>query len=367
MCTTLAHPDQNGNYYHGRTLELDVEEVYAVAYVPVGTALESVATGHDPLKYDVKIPFIAVGAPDRQPTKEQPLTINDVKIIEGLNLDGLTFSLLAYPTQGGVEQAKKITKAILDAVDVGSWSLSQCSTVEDVKAGLKADGVNLTRLAMAGDAPLPFHMLIRDKSGKSIVLEWINGELEVHDNPVGIMTNGPDFQWHMTNLNNWTHLTNVDVSKNKFGDLEVSQPDSGIATESIPGSSTSVGRFIKAVFYNQFTEKAASADDALINIARIMDNFDRPRGVTTDPGSEANLPGTQMVPGAPNTEYTSWTNLSDQSGGKFMVRAYKAFNYTSYDLKALSEKKEIQLALLTQLKPLGGDGTDQMMALPASS
>ena len=41
-----------------------------------------------------------------------------------------------------------------------------------------------------------------------------------------------------------------------------------------------------------------------------------------------------------------------------MVRAYQAFNYTSFDLNELSKKNEIHLALLSSLlKPLGGDGT----------
>lgn len=366
MCTTLGHADLSGNIYHGRTLELDVEEVYAVTYVPAGTSFVSHAADSDPVQYDAKYPFIAVGAPVRKPTAEKPLGPGDVKVIEGLNLEGLAYSMLAYPTSAGVEQAKATTKQLIDAVDLGSWVLGSFATVEETKQGIAEHGLSLTRLEVVGNLPFPFHMLVRDKSGKSIVVEWLNGELTVHDNPVGVMTNGPYFEWHLTNIANYTHLTNVDVSTAKFGDLEVQQPDSGIATNSIPSANTSVGRFIKALFYTTFTEKAKDRDLAMFHLTRIMDNFDRPRGVTTDPLSEGGFQGDQMVPGAPPTEYTAWTNLSDLDRGTFLVRSYQAFNYTSFDLKALSEKNEIHLALLSKFSPLGGDGTDAMVPLPAS-
>ena len=54
--------------------------------------------------------------------------------------------------------------------------------------------------------------------------------MTVYDNPVGLMTNSPRFDWHLTNLNNYTYLSNIDQSTNTFGSLQANQPDSGIAT-----------------------------------------------------------------------------------------------------------------------------------------
>ncbi|NMF85206.1 linear amide C-N hydrolase [Nodosilinea sp. P-1105] len=49
-------------------------------------------------------------------------------------------------------------------------------------------------------------------------------------NPVGSVTNGPRFDWHLTNLSHYTCLSNVDQLTNTFGSLKVSQPDFSIAT-----------------------------------------------------------------------------------------------------------------------------------------
>ena len=54
--------------------------------------------------------------------------------------------------------------------------------------------------------------------------------MTVYDNPVGVMTNGPKFDWHLTNLDNYTFLSNVDRSSASFGSYKAAQPDSGIAT-----------------------------------------------------------------------------------------------------------------------------------------
>jgi choloylglycine hydrolase len=369
MCTSLIYTDKHGRRYLGRTLELDVDEPYVIAYVPAGQEFTSVVEGHDPLTFTVKHPFIAVTAPARVPTKDNPLGPNDLKVIEGVNHAGLTCSLLAYPTAGGKESTGEMTSALLQATDIGSWLLASFGTIDEVRAGLQEQPIFLTRLAMVGDLPFPFHIVVHDKDGKSVVIEWHQGKETVHDNPVGVMTNGPAFEWHLTNLGNWTHLTNVDVSSSTFGTLKVRQPDSGIATAALPGSNTSVGRFIRAIFYAKFTEKAADADSAMLTLARIMDNFDRPRGATVDPkegGEGISFQGqSRGDDDAPPTEYTSWTTLTDLDNGRFMLRTYDAFGYTSFRLAELAEGDEPRFALSSKLDPFGGEATAAM--LPAGA
>lgn len=370
MCTSLIYKDKNDVPYLGRTLELDVDEPYVIVYVPKGQEFSSDVEGHDAVDYKVKHPFLAVSAPDHMPTADDPLKPNDLKVVEGLNLEGVTVSLLAYPTTAGEERTHEATRRMLQATDLGGWILSTCGTVEEVRSHLKRQPVFLTRIAVIGNTPFPFHLVVHDKSGDSIVIEWQHGKETVHDNPVGVMTNGPEFQWHMTNLRNWTHLDNVDHSANKFGDLEVNQPDSGIATASLPGSNTSVGRFIRAIYYTKFAEKVET-DQAMLTLARVMDNFDRPRGGTVDPktgGEGMTFEGKSRGDAdAPSTEYTCWTNLSDLAGSKFMLRTYDAYGYSLFDLAKLAEGDQVKITLTTNLDAYGGDATDSMFDVPASS
>jgi penicillin V acylase-like amidase (Ntn superfamily) len=60
MCTSLQYMDSKNNAYFGRTLELDVDEPWVMAYVPPGVEFESQAPGSDPVTYTGKHGFIAV-------------------------------------------------------------------------------------------------------------------------------------------------------------------------------------------------------------------------------------------------------------------------------------------------------------------
>ncbi|MFV0316159.1 MAG: linear amide C-N hydrolase [Microthrixaceae bacterium] len=366
MCTSLQYTDTNGSAYFGRTLELDVDEPWVMAYVPPGMKFESQAPDHPTFTYTSKFGFVAVTAPARMPTKDEPLTQNDLKVIEGMNSEGVTFSLLAYPSVGDPGEAAANTIAAIQAWDLGSWVLSQCSTVAEVKEELAKETVYLTKIALVGNSVFPFHLVVHDQSGASIVIEWKDGVEHVYDNPVGVMTNGPTFPWHLTNLGNWTHLTNVDQSGATFGSLDVRQPDAGIATATLPSDNTSVGRFIRAVFYANFVEKVDDADAALTTLSRIMDNFDRPRGATTSPPDGAGGEGVkfQGIGGdsGPPSEYTVWTNLADLSRKKFLFRSYGAFNWSSFDLAALEAADAPRAILTSQLDTMGGDATQTLLA-----
>ena len=39
------------------------------------------------------------------------------------------------------------------------------------------------------------------------MVEYLDGVLHVHNNTVGVMTNDPDFSWHLRNLNNFVSLS----------------------------------------------------------------------------------------------------------------------------------------------------------------
>ena len=255
---------------------------------------------------------------------------------------------------------------MLSASDLGVWALGQFATVAEVKAALAAQPVMLEALEMLGGAVSPFHYVVNDASGASLVIEFHKGAMSVYDNPVRVMTNGPRFDWHLTNLDNYAFLTNVDQPTANFGDYVASAPDSGAATSGLPASNTSVGRFVRAAYYAQFAEKVDSPDKAVNLLAHVMNNFDRPRGVTVDlPRSGARhleVQGLDPADGA-QTEFTCWTSLADLDRKLFFVRAYPAFNSTRFDLGALAAA---QTPLLLPLRRIPGDAPDGSAALKAA-
>jgi choloylglycine hydrolase len=369
MCTALVYQDANGNPYLGRTLELTLDLPYQVVYFPTGFAMRSEIEGHPALEYKTAHAFLSIAMPVRMPTPEAPLGIADLKALEGLNDKGLTFSLLSYPASAG-HQSLDATRAVLSASDLGSWILGSFATAAEVKAALAAQPVSLVPLTILGGVESPFHYIVNDATGGSIVIEFHRGAMTVYDNPVRVMTNGPEFPWHLTNLGNYSFLTNVDKSTGSFGSYKVGQPDSGIATAGLPASNTSVGRFVRAVFYANYAEKAKTPDRALLTLAHVMNNFDRPRDISIDypqdGGSHMEVQGLSAPGEQPYvTEFTCWTSLSDLDRGLLLVRSYDDINFTRFDLKALADIGEPKVLALAKVSGTAQDATDLLKGVAA--
>lgn len=355
-CTSLLYSDSHSNFYAGRTLELPMELPYKVSYFPRGTTFGSQANKHHVLDFSGKNAFLSIGVPD-------PLS-GDVKVVEGLNDKGLTFSLLAFPSAEGPIDMVDNTQAVLSAIDLGAWTLSQFDTVTEVRSALEEQPTMVTSLLPGGLLSTPFHYSLHDAEGSSIVIEFFNGEMNIIDNPLGVMTNGPEFSWHLTNMNNYSHLSNIDHSRLDTKGVRLEQPDSGIATASLPSSNTSVGRFVRAFYYANFSEKAETSEDAVSTLSHIMNNFDRPRGITMDnrfKDGVANI----TAPGVHHSrvytsEYTSWTTLTDLSQRRLYLRTYDSLSYMSFDINELADAGELRHV---SLRDLHGEGNDMTAAL----
>jgi penicillin V acylase-like amidase (Ntn superfamily) len=366
MCTSLSYKDAAGNVYFGRTLELTIDLPYQVVHYPAGFETRSEVPGHPTLSLTGRYALLAVTMPYRMPTAEAPMTIADLKVLEGINDQGLTFSLLSYPAAGGAQKSVDVTQAVLSASDLGAWALGQFASVAQVKAAIAEQPVLLQPLGLLKGAESPFHYVVHDATGASIVIEFDHGELSIYDNPVGVMTNGPKFDWHLTNLDNYTFLSNVDRSSATFGSYKARQPDSGIAVAGLPSSNTSVGRFVRAAYYAQFTEKASSPDLAVQTLAHVLNNFDRPRGATIDypdkdGGGHMEVDGLEQAgPEAYATEFTCWTSMSDLDRKLFYIRDYRSLSFTCFDIKALARSTHPVVVPLRKLSGGAIDATSEL-------
>lgn len=342
-CTAMLIRDNQNNPYAGRTMELTFELPYLVASIPAGHKFSSVADGHPPLEFTSKYNIFAIAIPNG--------TIEDLKIVEGMNEKGLTYSVLAYSSASGPTDTAAKNQEMLAAIDLGAWVLAQFTSTDEVKAALQQQEVLLTRLAPLKGVVTPFHFIVHDRNGSSIVIEFSNEKQNVYDNPVRVMTNGPEFPWHLTNMNNYSFLTNQDKSVGKIGDLELRQPDSGIATAGLPSSNTSVGRFVRAAYYANFAEKV-SPDKAISVLAHVMNNFDRPRAISIDTKDSGGLQveGIDTNDGYDyKTEYTSWTVLGDLNNNQFYVRTYDSINFIRFDLNKLFAQPALKIMPLPEI------------------
>ena len=92
----------------------------------------------------------------------------------------------------------------------------------------------------------PFHYVVYDAAGASIAIEPIGGKLKIYDNPLGVMTNSPTFDWHMTNLRNYIALNPRNVPPLKIDGMTFRQFGEGSGMLGLPGDTTPPSRFVRA-------------------------------------------------------------------------------------------------------------------------
>lgn len=347
-CTALMVTDVNGNGYYGRTMELPYTLPIPsnLTYMPAATKVESVTpSGVQGKVFSTKYAILAMTGNLVEGTK-LPL------LLDGMNDQGLSFSANAMIPASTPPVGNDPTK-ILSVNDFGTWILGNHQTVAEVKAAMLSDNTEfwLPKTAFLGNLALPLHFAIFDKAGNGLVIEFLNNKKNVYDNPVNVMTNAPEFPWHLTNLNNYTQ-DNVNKNTGQLGKLKLQTVDAGIALSALPSSQTATGRFVKAAFYSNYVQKGKTPDEQINLLSHIMNNFDRPNDLTVDPVGSVGDGGKAKTT---SSEVTQWTTMGDLAGGKLYVRSINALNWTVVDMAKLKNMTQVKSISTYQVDKVGAD------------
>ncbi|MBU3622005.1 linear amide C-N hydrolase [Polynucleobacter sp. CS-Odin-A6] len=345
-CTALIVTDINGNAYHGRTLEFSFAFPTMMTYFPAGTKIESVTpTGAQGVTFNTKYSILAQTSAV-VPGAKQPL------VAEGTNDQGLSFSANEMNGQSAPPVGKDASK-ILSVNDFGTWILGNFKTVAELKAAMLSDNTEfwLPVIQALGGVETPLHYAIFDKRGNGLVVEFINGKKNVYDNPANVLTNAPEFPWHLTNLNNYT-FNNINKNTGQLGSLKLQTADAGIALTALPSAQTATGRFVKAAFYANYVRKGKTPDESINLLAHIMNNFDRPHDLTIDPpGGVGDGPRGKTN----STESTQWTVMNDLSRNLSYIRSINAINWTVIDMNKLKNVTQIKSVSSYDVDKAGAD------------
>lgn len=351
-CTALLYIDAKGQAYKARTMEFSFRPPTFLTIMPAGTLIESMTTDFKQgMTFKTKYPILGMSAPAELIPHSKNLMFVDAMNDQGLSFSANQQNFVKTP-QIGNDPSK-----ILSISDFGSWVLGNFKTVAEVKEAIAATDFWLPSLPFFGNVEVPLHYAIWDKAGNGIVLEFLDGKKTVYDNPVGAMTNGPQFSWHLTNLNNYT-MGNVDRNVAQFGKLKAMTDDAGIALASLSAANTAAGRFVKAAFYVNYVKKAETPEEAVKMLAHIINNFDRPADLTVDVGP--GLGDGQRGKGA-SSEITEWTVMNDLTRNLYYARSVNALNWSLVDLNKLKDVKKTKSISTYEVEKLGIDATNYFL------
>jgi len=164
---------------------------------------------------------------------------------EATNEKGLSLAGLNFPNNA-VYYPSSTDKDNIAPFELIPWVLGQCGTVSEAKTLLSR--MNLWNQPFSAGFPLsPLHWLLSDKD-ESLTIETVADGMKIYENPVGVLTNNPPFDYHMYHLSNYMNLT-VNQPENRFSRAITLSPYSlGMGAIGLPGDLSSSSRFVRAVF-----------------------------------------------------------------------------------------------------------------------
>lgn len=196
------------------------------------------------------------------------------------------------------------------------YLLATCKTVEE--AMISIENINIISTPFDEQTPnAMLHWIISDKV-ESMTIESMADGIRIYRNPMGILTNNPPFDYHLTNLNNYLNLT-PDEPKNRFSrDLNLEPYSGGMGAMGMPGDLSSSSRFVRASFTKMNSPKMRNEERSVAQFFHILGAVEMCEG-TIRSGKKNE-----------KTQYSSCINIHD---GIYYYRTYNNSRITAVRMR----------------------------------
>lgn len=299
MCTAATY--RTKDHYFGRNLD------YEFAYSQTVTITPRNYPFHFRRMRDMSTHYAMIGMAFVQ--ADYPL------YYDATNEKGLSMAGLNFPGNADYKP-EDLSKDNVTPFEFIPWILGQCANVKEARDSLVR--LSLLREDFSPELPLsPLHWMISDRD-ESIVVEPVKDGLMVYDDPVGIMTNNPSFDFHLTNLSNYMGLSAADPENRFAKDLDIVPYSRGMGGLGLPGDLSSASRFVKAAFTRLNSRSGDSESESVSQFFHILGSVAQQRGCC------------QVEHGF---EYTIYSSCCNTDKGIYYYTTYENSQITGVDMR----------------------------------
>ncbi len=299
MCTAATYWTKD--HYFGRTLDYEVSYGEEVVVTPRNFPFHFRHMGS--LSSHYAIIGMATVAGD------YPL------YYDATNEKGLSIAGLNFPGNADYKPLAE-GKDNVATFELIPWLLGQCATVQEAKEYLAR--MNLADTPFSPQFPVsPLHWIIADRDC-AITVESVREGIRIYDNPMGILTNNPPFDYQMTNLTNYMSLS-TEPPENHFSDqLDLSPYSRGMGMLGMPGDLSSASRFVRAAFTKLHSVSGTSESESISQFFHILGSVAQQRGC--------------VHMGEGKYEITIYTSCCNTDRGIYYYTTYENSQITGVDM-----------------------------------
>lgn len=299
MCTAATYKTKD--FYFGRTLDYDFSYAEEVTITPRNFILNFRKTEKMTNHYAIiGMAYVRDGYP----------LYYDAVNEKGLCMAGLNFVGNAFYRKA---ESSKINLAQFEFIP---YILGKCASVTEALKELKK--INLADLKFSDDLPsAELHWIIADKD-KAITVEYVKEGLKIYDNLVGVLTNNPQFDEQLFNLNNYMSLSAKDPKNSFSKNVKLKTYSRGMGTLGLPGDLSSQSRFVRAAFMKLNSVSGSSEEESVNQFFHILGTVDNPRGA--------------CIVGKSSYEITVYTSCCNADKGIYYYTTYENHRITAIDM-----------------------------------
>jgi len=300
MCTGLRLTCADGSVVHGRTAEFAMDLGLEMIHVPVGTHASSRMSTGQGARWATRYAVIGAAA------------LGSESVLDGINDAGLSAGGFYFPGYAEYSSlADTVHERAVSPVDYVQWILANCGSVAELRSRIGEVAIVDGEIAAWGGVP-PFHYIVFDPDGSSIVIEPLGGTLVVSDNPLGVLTNSPDFDFHLKHLSMYLDLDPHQIDSGATLGIDTYATGSGTGSMHLPGDFTPPSRFVRAAFYSATHTTPVDSAAGVHEVLHLLNQFDIPHGSVLATGPD----------GVDRTDWTLATLARDPAAGSVYYRTY---------------------------------------------
>ena len=244
---------------------------------------------------------------------------------EATNETGLSMAGLNFPDNADYKDYDE-TKDNVTPFELIPYILGKCKDVAEAEKLLS--NVNIVKINFSDELPLsPLHWIISNKD-KSITAESVKDGFKIYENPYGVLTNNPTFDYHMMNINNYMQLHEGFAENRMAPERQFKNYSLGMGALGLPGDYSSASRFVRAVFVKEKSPCFQSEKESVSHFFHILGSVAMPKGCVMTRDGEL--------------EYTRYSSCCNADKGIYYYTTYDNSAVTAVDMHSVNlDGKEI--------------------------
>lgn len=305
MCTAMTLHSLSNEVFFGRTMDFSHDIIPQFYIVPSSHIWKNTITSN-PITDTYR--FIGLG---------QELD-GLLGFFDGVNEKGFAAAVLYFAGYAHYQDpSEAVSTESIASIDFLHYILGRCSSVKELPSIIK--DINIVGFKdPVTNTIAPLHWIATDKSGECVVIEPTQKGIEIINNPVGVMSNSPNFEWHLTNLRNYCETSPTQTEEVIWDNVSLTPFGQGGGTIPLPGGFTSPERFVRTAYLKAQIPMPKNNKEAINSCFHIVESVSIPKGA--------------VITSRNTYDYTKYTAFINVTTCEYFYKTYDDISITTASL-----------------------------------